>query len=77
MLLVPLVVVLLLGGLLCSPLGIFFSGESESTMTLQQVMSELNTAFSDRITEIENANPHDDLRQDGNAPCGKNPHGLR
>lgn len=71
MLLVPLVVVLLLGGLLCSPLGIFFSGESESTMTLQQVMSELNTAFSDRITEIENANVHDDLRQDGQRPLWK------
>ena len=71
MLLVPLMVVLLVGGLLCSPLGIFFSGESESTMTLQQVMSELNTAFSDRITEIENANVHDDLRQDGQRPLWK------
>ena len=71
MLLVPLVVVLLVGGLLCSPLGIFFSGETESTMTLQQVMSELNTAFSDRITEIENANAHDDLRQDGQRPLWK------
>ena len=71
MLLVPLVVVLLIGGLLCSPLGIFFSGETESTMTLQQVMSELNTAFSDRITEIENANAHDDLRQDGQRPLWK------
>jgi len=71
MLLVPLIVVLLIGGLLCSPLGIFFSGEVESTMTLQQVMSELNTAFSDRITEIENANAHDDLRQDGQRPLWK------
>ena len=71
MLLVPLVIVLLIGGLLCSPLGIFFSGESESTMTLQQVMSELNTAFSERITEIENANAHDDLRQDGQRPLWK------
>ena len=71
MLLVPLAVVLLVGGLLCSPLGIFFSGEAESTMTLQQVMSELNTAFSDRITEIENANAHDDLRQDGQRPLWK------
>lgn len=71
MLLVSLVVVLLVGGLLCSPLGIFFSGESESTMTLQQVMSELNTAFSDRITEIENTNAHDDLRQDGQRPLWK------
>ena len=71
MLLVPLAVVLLVGGLLCSPLGIFFSGEAESTMTLQQVMSELNTAFSDRITEIENTNAHDDLRQDGQRPLWK------
>ena len=71
MLLVPLVVVLLVGGLFSSPLGIFFSGEAESTMTLQQVMSELNTAFSDRITEIENANAHDDLRQDGQRPLWK------
>ena len=71
MLLVPLVVVLLVGGLLSSPLGIFFSGESDSSMTLQQVMSELNTAFSDRITEIENANAHDDLRQDGQRPLWK------
>ena len=71
MLLVPLVVVLLIGGLLCSPLGIFFSGESESTMTLQQVMAELNIEFSDRITEIENANPHDDLLQDGQRPLWK------
>ena len=71
MLLVPLAVVLLVGGLLCSPLGIFFSGEAESTMTLQQVMSELNTAFSDRITEIENANAHDDLREDGQRPLWK------
>ena len=71
MLLVPLVVVLLIGGLLCSPLGIFFSVEAESTMTLQQVISELNTAFSDRITEIENANAHDDLRQDGQRPLWK------
>ena len=71
MLLVPLIVVLLIGGLLSSPLGIFFSGESESTMTLQRVMSELNTAFSERITEIENANAHDDLRQDGQRPLWK------
>ena len=34
-------------------------------------MSELNTAFSDRITEIENANAHDDLRQDGQRPLWK------
>ena len=71
MLLVPLVIVLLIGGLLLSPLGIFFSGDAGGDVTLQQVMSELNTAFSDRITEIETANAHDDLRQDGQRPLWK------
>ena len=68
---VLLVVIVLAAGLLLSPLGIFFSGDASGDVTLQQVMSELNTAFSDRITEIENATPHDDLRQDGQRPLWK------
>ncbi len=68
---VLLVVIVLAAGLLLSPLGIFFSGDAGGDVTLQQVMSELNTAFSDRITEIENANAHDDLRQDGQRPLWK------
>ena len=68
---VLLVVIVLAAGLLLSPLGIFFSGDAGGDVTLQQVMSELNTAFSDRITEIENANTHDDLRQDGQRPLWK------
>ena len=66
-----LVVIVLAAGLLLSPLGIFFSGDADGDVTLQQVMSELNTAFADRITEIENANAHDDLRQDGQRPLWK------
>ena len=66
-----LVVIILAAGLLLSPLGIFFSGDADGEITLQQVMAELNTAFSDRITEIEIANPHDDLRQDGQRPLWK------
>ena len=68
---VLLVVIVLAAGLLLSPLGIFFSGDAGGDVTLQQVMSELNTAFSDRITEIENANAHDDLRQDSQRPLWK------
>ena len=68
---VLLVVIVLAAGLLLSPLGIFFSGDAGGDVTLQQVMSELNTAFSDRITEIENANAHNDLRQDGQRPLWK------
>ena len=68
---VLLVVIVLAAGLLLSPLGIFFSSDAVGNVTLQQVMSELNTAFADRITEIENANAHDDLRQDGQRPLWK------
>ncbi len=68
---VLLVVIVLAAGLLLSPLGIFFSSDVGGEVTLQQVMAELNTAFSDHITEIENANAHDDLRQDGQRPLWK------
>ena len=68
---VLLVVIVLAAGLLLSPLGIFFSGDAGGEVTLQQVMAELNTAFADRITEIENANAHDDLRQVGQRPLWK------
>ena len=68
---VLLVVIVLAAGLLLSPLGIYFSSDAGGNVTLQQVMSELNTAFADRITEIENANAHDDLRQDGQRPLWK------
>ena len=68
---VLLVVIVLAAGLLLSPLGIFFSSDAGGDVTLQQVMSELNTAFSERIAEIENANAHDDLRQDGQRPLWK------
>ena len=68
---VLLVVIVLAAGLLLSPLGIFFSSDVGGEVTLQQVMAELNTAFADRITEIENANAHDDLRQDGQRPLWK------
>lgn len=64
-LLAPLIVVLVLGGLICSPLAIFLSGETDSELTLQSVMTQLNTEFSDKITEIENRIPHDDLQQTG------------
>ena len=68
---VLLVVIVLAAGLLLSPLGIFFSGDADGDVTLQQVMAELNTAFADRITEIESANAHDDLRQVGQRPLWK------
>ena len=63
--LIPLLLVVLIGGLLISPLGLFFSTEVEGEMSLQQAMSQLNTEFSDRITEIENSVEHDEVQQNG------------
>ena len=63
--LLVVVVVMLVGILLVSPFGIFFSGGTDGEMTLQQAMGILNTEFNDRITEIENSVAHDDIRQDG------------
>ena len=63
--LLVVVVVMLVGILLVSPFGIFFSGGVDNEMTLQQAMGFLNTEFNDRIAEIENTVAHDDLRQDG------------
>ena len=64
-LLLPLIAVLVLVGLFCTPFAIFFSGETDSEMTVQSVMAQLNTEFSERIAEIENTVPHDDVQQTG------------
>ena len=69
--LAPLIVIILIGALLCGPLGLFFTEEADNEMTLQQAMSQLNTVFSDRITEIENSVPHDDVRQEGHRAIWK------
>ena len=69
--LAPLIVIILLGALLCGPLGLFFTGEADNEMTLQQAMTQLNTEFSDRISEIENSVPHDDVRQKGHRAIWK------
>jgi hypothetical protein len=69
--LIPLLLVALIGGLLCSPLGIFFSSEADNELTIQQVLSELNTALNERITEIENTVAHDDVQQSGSQASQK------
>lgn len=71
---VVMIVILLclIGGLLASPFGIFFSGESEGEQTVQSVLAQLNTEFSDKITEIENSVPHDDVQQTGTRASQKN-----
>ncbi len=71
---VVMIVILLcfIGGLLASPFGIFFSGEGEGEQTVQSVLAQLNTEFSDKIMEIENSVPHDDVQQTGTRASQKN-----
>ena len=58
-------VLVLVGGILASPLGIFFSNSVDNELTLQRVMGQINTEFSQMITDIENAVPHNDVEQTG------------
>ena len=69
--LAPLIVIILIGALLCGPLGLFFTGEADNELTLQQAMTQINMEFSDKITEIENSVPHDEVRQDGHRAIWK------
>ena len=65
MALLVVVLVTLVGILLVSPLGIFFSSGADNEMTLQQAMGILNTELQDRVTEIEQTVAHDDLQKNG------------
>lgn len=58
-------VLVLVGGILASPLGIFFSNSVDNELTLQRVMGQSNTELSQIITDIENTVPHDDVEQTG------------
>lgn len=64
---IVLVLTLLVGMLLASPFGIFFRGADDSDMTIQAVIVELNNELTQRITDIENSVPHDDVRRDGHS----------
>lgn len=63
---VPLVLVIcLIGLLIASPFGIFFSGENSGTgYTMPDAVSMLNSEFSARIEQIKAENPHDELDMD-------------
>ena len=69
--LVPLLIVLMIGALLCSPMGLFLSNDVENELTIQQAMSQLNAEFSDKIREIENSVTHDAKRQEGHRAIWK------
>lgn len=68
------IIVICLIGLLCSSVfGIFFSGEksSSNSITMKEVIAECNQEFSDKLQNIQDANPHDEYVLDGNMATWK------
>lgn len=58
-------VICLIGLLIVSPFGIFFSGEDSGTgYTMPDAVSVLNGEFAARIEQIKAENPHDELDMD-------------
>ena len=58
-------VICLIGLLIVSPFGIFFSGEDSGTgCTMPEAVSVLNGEFAARIEQIKAENPHDELDMD-------------
>ena len=58
-------VICLIGLLIASPFGIFFSGEDSGTgYTMLEAVTMLNAEFTDRIEQIKAENPHDELDMD-------------
>ena len=58
-------IICLIGLLIASPFGIFFSGEDSGTgYTMPEAVSMLNGEFSARIEQIKAENPHDELDMD-------------
>ena len=58
-------VICLIGLLIASPFGIFFSSEDSGTgYTMPEAVTMLNTEFTDRIEQIKTENPHDELDMD-------------
>ena len=58
-------VICLIGLLIASPFGIFFSGENSGTgYTMPEAVSVLNSEFAARIEQIKTENPYDELDMD-------------
>ena len=69
---VVIIVICLIGLLVGSVFGIFFSGEdSGNGMTMQSVVREINTDYDTRIDEIKNSTTHDVLEMSGSRAVWK------
>lgn len=63
-----ILVVALIGFLICSPFGIFFSGDSgnsKSEQSMSKVIEEINKEYQDKIDKIKKDMPHDVLEVSG------------
>ena len=69
---VVIIVICLIGLLVGSVFGIFFSGEdSGNGMTMQSVVREINTEYDARLDEIKNGTAHDVLEMSGSRAVWK------
>ncbi len=69
---VVILVICLIGMLVGSVFGIFFSGEdSGNGMTMQTVVREINTEYDSRLDEIKNENAYDVLEMSGSRAVWK------
>ncbi len=63
---VVMVVICLIGLLVSSPFGIFFSGEDSGTgQTMRDAVREINQDYESKLDEIKTANAHDVLEMSG------------
>lgn len=69
---IVILVICLIGMLVGSVFGIFFSGEdSGNGMTMQTVLREINTEYDSRLDEIKNENAYDVLEMSGSRAVWK------
>lgn len=69
---IVIIIICLIGLLVSSVFGIFFSGEdSGNGMTMQSVVREINTEYDDRLDEIKNSTAHDVLEMSGSRAVWK------
>ena len=67
---VIILIICLIGFLVDSCFGIFFSGEdSGSCQTKQTAVQEINIDYQDRLDELKNAQSYDVLRESGGSVC--------